>query len=70
MINPDLNKVTKEPMSRYSLVIGVSKRARQISESKEELAFIGTEKPVTCALNELIEGKYDIIEPDKKGSED
>jgi len=65
MLNPDLNKVLKGKTSRYSLVIATAKRARAIAEEAEENKEIIIEKPVTLALNEFMEGKYEVIEPEE-----
>ncbi|MBR2315473.1 MAG: DNA-directed RNA polymerase subunit omega [Clostridia bacterium] len=65
MLNPNLNEVLKDKTSRYSLVIAVAKRAREISEDKDMIEKIGTEKPVTYALDELIDGKLSIVEPEE-----
>ena len=56
MINPDFSKLLNEKQSRYALVTAVAKRARVISEDKEMAEKIGTEKPVTYALDELMKG--------------
>lgn len=63
MVNPDFNKLLKEKQSRYALVTAVAKRARTISEDKEMTALIGTEKPVTYALDELMSGEMEIYDP-------
>lgn len=63
MLNPDLNSVLKGKTSRYSLVIATAKRARAIAQEAEENNEIIVEKPVTLALNEFIEGKYEVVEP-------
>ncbi len=63
--NPDLSSVLSNHMSRYSLVRATAKRAREISEEAEEDGIILIEKPVTIAIDEIIEGKYKIIEPDE-----
>lgn len=65
MMNPNLNKILKGKTSRYSLVTAVAKRARDISEDDDMKEKVGTEKPVTYALNELIDGKYTIVEPEE-----
>ena len=51
MLNQDLSKVLTGHISRYSLVTATAKRAR--------------EKPVSLALNDLLEDKYRIIEPEE-----
>lgn len=63
MLNPDLRNVLKGNISRYSLVIAAAKRARAIAEEIEESDETITEKPVSIALKELIDGKYVIVEP-------
>lgn len=63
MVNPDFNKLLKEKQSRYALVTAVAKRARTISEDKEMLPKIGTDKPVTYALDELMSGEMKISDP-------
>ncbi len=63
--NPDLSSVLSNHMSRYSLVRATAKRAREISEEAEEESIILVEKPVSIAIDEIIEGKYKIIEPDE-----
>ncbi len=65
MLNQDLSKVLKGHISRYSLVIAAAKRAREISDKNLEDKVVITEKPVSLALNELIEGEYKIIEPEE-----
>ena len=63
MVNPDFNKLLKEKQSRYALVTAVAKRARTISEDKDMLPLIGTDKPVTYALDELMRGEMEISDP-------
>ncbi len=63
--NPDLSSVLSNHMSRYSLVRATAKRAREISEEAEDEGIILVEKPVSIAIDEIIEGKYKIIEPDE-----
>ena len=58
MFNPDLTKVLEKYESRYSLVAATAKRAREISAEAEEDGII-------LALDEIIEGKIEIIEPDE-----
>lgn len=65
MLNPDLREVLKNHTSRYSLVIAAAKRAREISEEAEENHEIMTEKPVSIAISEIIDGKYVVVEPEE-----
>lgn len=64
MLNPDLRNVLKEKTSRYSLVLATAKRAREIAEEAEQKGEIIVEKPVTLAVNEFIDGKFIIEEPE------
>lgn len=72
MLNPDLRNLLKNHLSRYSLVTATAKRAREIAVENDENKklqmaekAILTEKPVTIALNEILEGKYTIVEPEE-----
>lgn len=65
MFNPDLSKVLQNHLSRYSLVTATAKRAREISDDALENNEIIVEKPVSLALDEIVEGKYKIIEPEE-----
>lgn len=61
--NPDLQGVLKDHMSRYSLVRATAKRARAIAEEAEEEKIILVEKPVSIALDEILNGEFEIVEP-------
>lgn len=65
MFNPDLRNVLKDHTSRYSLVTAVAKRAREISADAQENGEILLEKPVSLALDEIISGKIDVVEPEE-----
>lgn len=65
MFNPDLRNVLKDHTSRYSLVTAVAKRAREISADAQENDEILTEKPVSLALDEIITGKLEVVEPEE-----
>ena len=65
MFNPDLKNVLKNHLSRYSLVAATAKRARQISDEALENGEIMVEKPVSIALDEIVEGKYKVVEPEE-----
>lgn len=64
MFNPDLTNVLEKYDSRYSLVAATAKRAREIAAQAEEDGVILDDKPVSLALDEIIEGKIEIIESD------
>ena len=65
MLNPDLRTILTNHLSRYSLVTATAKRAREIAVENEEKKVEALEKPVTVALNEILEGKYTIVEPEE-----
>ncbi|MDD7194390.1 MAG: DNA-directed RNA polymerase subunit omega [Oscillospiraceae bacterium] len=65
MFNPDLRGVLQNHLSRYSLVTATAKRAREIAEEAEDKKIIMTEKPVSVALEEILNGDYVIVEPEE-----
>lgn len=65
MFNPDLSVLLKNHVSRYSLVTATAKRARAIADEAQFNGDHLTEKPVSIALGELLNGKYEIIEPEE-----
>lgn len=65
MLNPDLRDLLQNNVSRYSLVIAVAKRAREVSETPELNEKCGTEKAVSYALDEFLADKLVINEPEE-----
>ena len=65
MFNPDLRGVLQNHLSRYSLVTATAKRAREIAEEAEDKKIIMTEKPVSVALEQILNGDYVIVEPEE-----
>ena len=64
MLRPtDIEKL-KGNKSRYAVVVGVAKRAREIAEKAEEDSTILIEKPVSLAVADLTEGDYKIMMPE------
>ena len=68
--NPDLRELLNGEngelnVSRYSLVTATAKLARKISDDAIEENKIITEKPVTLALEKLLDGDYKIEEPEE-----
>ena len=57
MINPILPELLEKGDSKYSLVVAVSKRARQIVDCKSILVDTSSASPVTIAMKEITEGK-------------
>jgi DNA-directed RNA polymerase subunit omega len=66
MLKPSADLIIGPDDNRYSLVVGVSKRAREIASEAEERGEILVEKPVDLAVHELKEHKYSIVDPDCK----
>lgn len=65
MFNPDLKELLKGCNSRYSLVVGTAKRAREIRDeaiAKEEPVDV---KTVSVAIEEILDGKYVVEEPER-----
>lgn len=64
MIRSSIDDMLSGKESRYALVIGVAKRARQIAQNFEDEGIINDEKPVLLAIDEFKNHKFNIIEPD------
>ena len=65
MINIDLKPLLKGGISRYSLVVAVAKRSRQIADEAKEEGEILVEKPVSLAVEDFLDDKYSIRESDE-----
>ena len=61
IVNGDVEE-GEEPVisSRYSIVMATAKRARQIIGGEEPLVEIKQDKPLSIAIEELVEGKIKI----------
>jgi len=57
MLYPSVNDILEKVDSRYTLVLLVSKRARQLVDGNKPYIDIATNKPVSIALHELAEDK-------------
>lgn len=62
MLKPSADLILGPKQSRYSLVVAVSKRAREIAADAENKGDILIEKPVDLAVHEIMDHKYVIIE--------
>lgn len=51
--------------SRYALVIGVAKRAREIADDFKDEGVITDDKPVLLAIDDFKNHKYNILEEDE-----
>ena len=59
MLYPAMKDLLEQVPSRYELVNVVACRARQIATEAEIQGEHLTEKPVTLAIHEVAEGKFD-----------
>ena len=57
IVRPTMQNLLKRVPSKYSLVIGTAKRARQISQGSPNLTNVKVETDVTTAPIEIDEGK-------------
>lgn len=64
MLAPNDIEELKGKNSRYAVVVGVAKRARQIAERAEEEKEILVEKPVSLAIQDFRSGDCSIIVDD------
>lgn len=57
MIYPAISQLLNKVDNRYTLVMEVAKRARQITAGSESRIVSASHKPVTIAVQEVSEGK-------------
>lgn len=63
MLNPSFDHVLKEGDSRYTLVMLTAKRARKIVDGSQPLVETNSSKPVTIAIEEIIQEKVKYENP-------
>ena len=63
MIYPPINELLKTVDCRYTLVVEVAKRARQLVDGAQALAEEPDPNPVTEAVKEVYEEKVTYIRP-------
>ncbi len=63
MLNPSFNQLAEKGDSRYTLVMVTAKRARQIIEGAEPLVHTTSKKPVSIALEEVMQDKISYTRP-------
>lgn len=68
MIYPTLSSLMERVDSKYTLVVAVSKRARQLVDGQPKLTKVDSNKPVTIAINEINENKivFERCKPEKQ----
>lgn len=59
--DPELDKILEKVDCRYTLVVEVAKRARQLIDGSEPLTEEVDPNPVTQAVNEVYEDKVTYI---------
>lgn len=64
MRKPSVEDMLNNKTTRYSLVIAVAKRAREIAAENEKKDEVVDEKPVLVAIEDFKQNKYSILEPD------
>lgn len=69
MLRPAVNQIISKNESCYSLVIGVAKRAREISEELFKNNQTLEEKPVKTAVEEIASGKCKIVSTANQSAE-
>ena len=70
MLRPtDIEKL-KGKESRYAVVVGIAKRARDIAENAEAENVILPEKPVSMAIQAFSAGQNKLIVPRDTGEDD
>lgn len=57
MKQPSLDGLMKNVDSKYTLVVAAAKRAREITEGSSKLVESHSYKPVTVALEEIVNNK-------------
>lgn len=65
LVKPSVTDLLKKVDNRYTLIVMVSKRARQIAAGRPVLTRVKSNKPVTLATNEVAEGKVTVEKPEE-----
>lgn len=60
MLKPSTDERMQGTTGNYGFVVGIAKRARQLTEEIEEKGEIVTEKPVSMAVEEYFDGELTI----------
>ena len=65
----DVDSLLQGKQSKYALVVGVAKRAREITQTFEEEQIVTEDKPVLIAIKEIEGHEIDILEPTRMNSD-
>ncbi len=60
----NVDELFEGKQSKYALVVGVSKRARQITQAFEDEGVVTEDKPVLLAIDEIKNHEINLIEPE------
>ena len=63
MLKPSLDELTRRVDSKYALVVAAAKRARELMDGAMPMVEAEGSKPLTIALEEIAEGRLEIILP-------
>ena len=61
----NVDELFEGKQSKYALVVGVSKRAREITEKFENEGTVTEDKPVLLAIDEIKNHEINLVEPDE-----
>ena len=61
----NVDELFEGKQSKYALVVGVSKRAREITEKFENEGTVTEDKPVLLAIGEIKNHEINLVEPDE-----
>lgn len=67
MFRPSINELSNIADSRYTLVILAAKRSRELVNGSKALIESDSVKPVSLAIEEIVEGKITYHRPDVRG---
>ena len=61
----NVDELFEGKQSKYALVVGVAKRARQITQTFEEEKIVTEDKTVLLAIDEIKNHELNLLEPDE-----
>lgn len=61
----NVDELFEGKQSKYALVVGVAKRARQITQTFEEEKIVTEDKPVLLAIDAIKNHELNLLEPDE-----
>ena len=61
MVKPTVGELLENIDNRYTLVIAIAKRARQVARGVPVFTNVAEKSPVTLASHEIAEGKVRVV---------